>query len=57
MRVSSLCTIVARTHTYTYAAKVWGLSIVQGPFSVVPCPTLRFATFASLDTCRIISMR
>jgi hypothetical protein len=33
-----------------YAAKVWDLSIVQGPFSVAPCPTLtsRFATFASL---------
>jgi hypothetical protein len=25
---------------YTYAAKVWDLSIVQGPFSVAPCPTL-----------------
>jgi hypothetical protein len=39
-----------RTHVYTYAAKVWDLSIVQGPFSVAPCETLalRFATFASL---------
>jgi hypothetical protein len=46
----SLCTIVARTHMYTYAAKVWDVSIVQGPFSVAPCQTLtlRFATFASL---------
>jgi hypothetical protein len=41
-----LSTIVARTHMYTHAAPVWGLSIVQGPFSVAPCPnpsgTLRF---------------
>jgi hypothetical protein len=29
-----------RTHMNTYAAKVWDLSIVQGPFSVTPCPTL-----------------
>jgi hypothetical protein len=43
----SLDTIVARTHMYTYAAKVWDLSIVQGAFSVAPCRTfaLRFATF------------
>jgi hypothetical protein len=35
---------------YTYDAKVWDLSIVQGPFSVAPCQILafRFATFASL---------
>jgi hypothetical protein len=33
----SFCTSVARTHMYTYAAKVWDLSIVQGPFSVAPC--------------------
>jgi 3'-phosphoadenosine 5'-phosphosulfate (PAPS) 3'-phosphatase len=41
---------VARTHMYTYAAKVWDLSLVQGPVSVAPCETLalRFATFASL---------
>jgi hypothetical protein len=34
----------------TYDAKVRGLSIVQGPFSVAPCQTLalRFATFSSL---------
>jgi hypothetical protein len=25
---------------YTYAARVWDLSIVQGPLSVAPCPTL-----------------
>jgi hypothetical protein len=36
----SLYTIGARTHTYTCAAKVWDLSIVQGPFSVAPCQTL-----------------
>jgi hypothetical protein len=31
---------------YTYTARVWDLSIVQGPFSVAPCQTLelRFAT-------------
>ena len=42
-----LDTIVARTHTYTYAANVWGLSIVQGLFSVAACQTLalRLATF------------
>jgi hypothetical protein len=28
--------IVARTLMHTYAAKVWDLSIVQGPFSVAP---------------------
>jgi hypothetical protein len=35
---------------YTYAAKDWDLSIVQGPFSVAPCRTLalRFAAFAPL---------
>jgi hypothetical protein len=32
----SLCTMVARTHMYTYDATVWDLSIVQGPFSVAP---------------------
>jgi hypothetical protein len=33
-----------------YDAKVWDLSVVQGPFSVVPCQTLalRFATVSSL---------
>jgi hypothetical protein len=42
----SLDRIVARTHMYTYAATVWDLSIVQGPFSVSPRQTLtrRFAT-------------
>jgi hypothetical protein len=46
----SLDTIVARAEGYTYNAKVWDLSIVQGPFSVAPCQTLtsRFAPFASL---------
>jgi hypothetical protein len=45
---------------YTYAAKVWALSIVQGPFSVAPCQTyvgvptlaLRFAFFAPLHGSR-----
>jgi hypothetical protein len=47
--ISLYYTIVARTEGYTYAAKVWDLSIVQGPFSVAPCRTLttRFATFSS----------
>jgi hypothetical protein len=31
-----LDTIVSRTHLCTYAANVWDLSIVQGPFSVAP---------------------
>ena len=31
---------VARTRMYTYAAKVWELSIVQGAFSIAPCQTL-----------------
>jgi hypothetical protein len=32
----SLDTIVARSHMYTYAAKVWALSIAQGAVSVAP---------------------
>jgi hypothetical protein len=32
----SLDTIVARTHMYTYAANVWGLSTVQGAFLLPP---------------------
>ena len=38
-------------HMYTYAAQVWDLSIVQGPFSVAPCQTLDATTrnFASLS--------
>ena len=46
----SLYGIVARTHMCTYAANVWDVSIVQGPFSVAPCRTLRlrFAFSASL---------
>jgi hypothetical protein len=41
---------VARTEGYTYAAKVWAMCLVQGPFSVAPCQTLidRFATFSPL---------
>jgi hypothetical protein len=35
----SLSTIVARTEGYTHTAKVWAVSLVQGPFSVVPSPT------------------
>jgi hypothetical protein len=45
-----LDTMVPRTEGYTHDVGVWDLSIVQGPFSVVPCHTLklRFATFSSL---------
>ena len=35
----SIYTIAARTEGYTYAAKVWDLSIVQRPFPVAPCQT------------------
>jgi hypothetical protein len=44
---TSFYTIVARTHMYTYAAKVWDLSIVQGFRFLSPRAkpfTLRFAT-------------
>jgi hypothetical protein len=36
--------MVARTEGYTYGAKVWDLSIVQGPFSVARflCAPLRY---------------
>ena len=46
----SLYTMVPRTEGYAYDVLVWGLSIVQGPFSVAPCQTLalRFASFSSL---------
>jgi hypothetical protein len=46
----SLDRTVARTEGYTYAARVWDLSVVHGPFSVAPRQTLtrRFATVASL---------
>jgi hypothetical protein len=39
----SLDTIVPRIEGYTYDAKAWDLPLVQGPFSAVPNPTLRFA--------------
>ena len=46
----SLYAMVPRTEGYAYDVGVWGLSIVQGPFSVAPCPTLtlRCATSSSL---------
>jgi hypothetical protein len=46
----SLSRIVARTEGYTYAAKVWALTVVQGRFSVALCETLALwlATFSSL---------
>jgi hypothetical protein len=36
-------TITARTEGYTYAAKVWPLCLVQGPFSVALCQARRYA--------------
>ena len=36
----SLDTMVPRTEGYAYDVGVWDLFIVQGPFSVAPCPTL-----------------
>ena len=36
----SLSTSVALTEGCTYAAKVWAVFLVQGPFSVAPCQTL-----------------
>jgi hypothetical protein len=47
----SLYTVVARTQGYTYAAQVWDLSIVQGPFSVAPYQTLivRFALVPTFE--------
>jgi hypothetical protein len=46
----SLYTIIARTHMYTYAARVWDLSIVPRAIFCrpVPTPTLRFATCSSV---------
>jgi hypothetical protein len=35
----SLYSTLARTHMYTRGARVWDWSLVQGPFSVAPCPT------------------
>jgi hypothetical protein len=43
----SLYTMVPRTKGHTYDVEVWDLSIVQGPFSVAPCPTLN-ATIRNL---------
>jgi hypothetical protein len=56
---SSIATVVPRTEGYTYDARVWDLSIVQGPFSIAPWQTfaLRFATFASLYACHDTSLQ
>jgi hypothetical protein len=48
----SLSMIVTRTEGYTYAAKVWDLSLVQGQFLSV-----RFATFFTESLPRILSVR
>jgi hypothetical protein len=54
----SLYTMVPRTGGYAYAAKVWDLSIIQGPVSVAPCQTRsRFATFASLHVGKLFVYR
>jgi hypothetical protein len=56
----SLARIIARTEGYTYAANVWDVSIVQGPFSVAPCQTfaLRFAILSSLHArCTTVRVR
>jgi hypothetical protein len=37
--------IVARTHMYTHDAKVWGLSLVQGPNSCRPVPNVSIRNF------------
>jgi hypothetical protein len=43
-------TIVARTHIYTYDAKVWDLSLVQGAFSVAPCQPNVAVRYLSIAT-------
>jgi hypothetical protein len=35
---------IAPIDDYTHDAKVWAVFLVQGPFSVAPCPNRRFAT-------------
>ena len=55
----SLYTIIARAHMYTYAAKVWDLFVVQGPFSApLPNPdvNVRFALFTSLQLLYTLSL-
>ena len=37
----SLYTVVARTHMFTYDARVWDLSIIRGPFSVARAKLIR----------------
>jgi hypothetical protein len=51
----SLYTMVLRTGGYTYGVGVWDLSIVQGPFSVAPCQTLKLR-FATLHRCMSYEM-
>jgi hypothetical protein len=49
----SLYTMATRTGGYAYDVGVWDVSIVQGPFSVAPCPTptLRFALLYVVEVC------
>jgi hypothetical protein len=51
-RLIPLDTMVPRTEGYAYAAKVWDLSIVQGPFSVAPCQTLTVTIRNCVHRCR-----
>ena len=44
----SLYTMVPRTEGYTYAAKVWDSSLVQGPFSVAKPQEVTIRNFSSL---------
>ena len=39
-----------RTEGFTYDVGVWDSSIVQGPFSVAPCQTLRYQYLPAVDT-------
>jgi hypothetical protein len=49
--------VVARTEgcTYLYAARVWAVSLDQGPFSVAPCQThiVRLANFHTAPLSRV----
>ena len=49
-------TIVASAEGYTYAAKVWPLSINQGPFSAAPCQTLSSVLNKSHVRCRSVGV-
>ena len=54
-----LHTIVARAEGYTYAPRVWDLSIVQGPFYVAPCtnPSVTIRMFSIAVRCWVVQAR